>query len=557
MATIDTEQLYPKATAAAAGNRIRSSDSVVNHWRPDPSPAEEGEEEEEVGEKEEDAGANQQPAVPDCSLNGEKNAAGVCVCDKPWSGPVCSTMNFKPVTFPQGYGMAPNLTSWGGNTIQDPATGKFHIFVSAMTNGCPLSTWGQNSRIEHGVADDVTGPYKMVDVAIPTWSHNSAPIALKDGTFANIHIGTGSGPANGGKNCTPGPPPPPAPCSPGSTLEGWKCEAHVCAGDGGVTPGNCGDDLGEPSLNCTKGDVVGCSEAAAKECLAHPQCTAFGLSNAWSGMQKAKLFASSRQLTTNRDWNVWTKTASAAGPQERTGVHAAGSTLWEGSNAIVDHGMVVGMMSDSSSSSSSSSSLAAAGSTIHIAKSLDGPWTPLSPNTLGGCNNPAPWVHRNGTIYCLCGNAVLRTNSISGPWEHISSLSHSGGPAGNYEDPFLYNDERGWHLLYHVYSTTENPPHGHECVNATVSAHAFSVDGFTWHMSPLSPYGTQVQLTSGGVMTVATRERPKLWFNATGHKTHLFNGVCGAANCPNGPQTGCVDCKYANWDFTLVQPLDL
>ena len=43
-----------------------------------------------------------QPAVPDCSLNGEKNAAGVCVCDKPWTGSVCSTMNFKPVTFPQG-----------------------------------------------------------------------------------------------------------------------------------------------------------------------------------------------------------------------------------------------------------------------------------------------------------------------------------------------------------------------------------------------------------------------------------------------------------------------
>jgi hypothetical protein len=28
------------------------------------------------------------------------------------------------------------------------------------------------------------------------------------------------------------------------------------------------------------------------------------------------------------------------------------------------------------------------------------------------------------------------------------------------------------------YNTQENPPHGHECVNATVSAHAFSEDGF-------------------------------------------------------------------------------
>ena len=37
-----------------------------------------------------------------------------------------------------------------------------------------------------------------------------------------------------------------------------------------------------------------------------------------------------------------------------------------------------------------------------FATSLDGPWEPLSPNTLGGCNNPAPWVHpRNGTIFIV------------------------------------------------------------------------------------------------------------------------------------------------------------
>jgi hypothetical protein len=129
-------------------------------------------------------------AAPECSLNGAKKG-GVCACDKPWSGPECSTMNFKPVTFPQGYGMSPKLTSWGGNAIEDPKTGKFHMYVSRMTNNCTLQHWGKNSRIDHGIADKVTGPYKFVDVAIPTWSHNSAPIALKDGTFAIIHIGGG------------------------------------------------------------------------------------------------------------------------------------------------------------------------------------------------------------------------------------------------------------------------------------------------------------------------------------------------------------------------------
>ena len=108
-----------------------------------------------------------------------------------------------------------------------------------------------------------------------------------------------------------------------------------------------------------------------------------------------------------------------------------------------------------------------------------------------------------------------------------------------------------------MYNTHENPPHGHECFNSTVAAHAFSKDGFTWHMSPEPPYTTQIELTNGTTVTVATRERPKMWFDRAGRKTHLFNGVCSASNCPDGPATGCVDCKYANWDYPLVQPLDV
>ena len=64
------------------------------------------------------------------------------------------------------------------------------------------------------------------------------------------------------------------------------------------------------------------------------------------------------------------------------------------------------------------SATAAAGSTIHVSKSLDGPWIPLSPNTLGGCNNPAPWVHPNGTIYWLVDVVLTR------PWPaHLPTTS--------------------------------------------------------------------------------------------------------------------------------------
>ena len=96
---------------------------------------------------------------------------------------------------------------------------------------------------------------------------------------------------------------------------------------------------------------------------------------------------------------------------------------------------------------------------------------------------------------------------------------------------------------------------------STVSAHAFSEDGFNWHMSATSPYGTQIATTAGTVQ-ISTRERPKIYFDTTvtpWKMTHLFNGVCSSKACPppGGPHTGCVDCKYKGWDYTLIAPLDV
>ena len=44
-----------------------------------------------------------------------------------------------------------------------------------------------------------------------------------------------------------------------------------------------------------------------------------------------------------------------------------------------------------------------------------------------------------------------------------------------------------------------------------------------------SRYGTQVQLTTGETVTVATRERPKVYFDKDWKMTHLVNGVCSAS----------------------------
>ena len=72
------------------------------------------------------------------------------------------------------------------------------MFVAVMTNNCSLQHWKTNSRIDHVISDNVTGPYTWQDVAVNTWAHNPAILDLKDGTFALIHIGMGNGTANGG-----------------------------------------------------------------------------------------------------------------------------------------------------------------------------------------------------------------------------------------------------------------------------------------------------------------------------------------------------------------------
>ncbi len=61
-------------------------------------------------------------------------------------------------------------------------------------------------------------------------------------------------------------------------------------------------------------------------------------------------------------------------------------------------------------------------------------------------------------------------------------------------------------------------------------------------------------LSTGETITVATRERPKLFFQ-NGVPTHLVNGVSSAPSC--APKA-CAECKTSDAAFptyTLVAPL--
>jgi hypothetical protein len=373
----------------------------------------------------------------DCSLNGicDMTQEAVCICDKPWSGNHCQFLQSQPVSFPQGYGMEPNLTStWGGGILHEEDDDSYHLYVSRMTNDCRLEHWMTNSRIDHAVSHSgPTGPYQFRDIAIKTWSHNPVPLQLPDGTYAIVHIGAGTGGPDGGVNCS----------SALSSDEDYRWEGNT------------------------------------------------------------NTAATSRKL-----------------PRK---------TEEEGE----------------------------LGSNIHVSSSLYGPWTPLSNTNFGACNNPAPWVHPNGTIYIACvgGGVLKRASHIAGPYTQIATFPTTGGPEGNYEDPQIYTDHRGhFHCLYHVY--TPNLP-SFDCVNSTVSAHAYSRDGYDWQVADYAPYSTQLELETGETITLATRERPKPFFK-NGVMTHLVQGVCGSPFCATpANHNGCVACKNKQWDFTLVSPLDV
>eukprot|EP01052_Picozoa_sp_SAG31_P020137 SAG31_NODE_1501_length_8085_cov_3.043201_1_plen_944_part_10 len=454
-------------------------------------------------------GLNSTMARLACHLNGVCSAGGVCSCDKPWEGASCAKLRFKPVAFPQGYGQVPRVTTWGGGAIHDPATGRYHAFVSRMSNGCFLETCGANSRVDHAVADNISGPYKYVDVAVPTWAHNTAPFELAntstEGKYAIVIIGNGNGAPDGGHNCNSS-----EPCKFPANSSGVHCSGLFADASGDASAEDC-----------------------AVRCCNDWRCTH------WQWAQR----------TSVSDGGCWRGSCQ----------HNVQNSSWVG-----------GSRPPSPPQPSPPPPPFSKGSNIHVADSLSGPWRPLQ-NNLGqidtpsgtGCNNPAPWQHPNGTIFCLCNSgALLRSDKLAGPWQYVSAV-HLGNEhvPGSYEDPYLYTDSHDcFHILFHVYSSQPTST----CANATVSAHVFSVDGHTWWTSTFSPYTNSVEHADGRPpLVLSTRERPKLFFDSTGQMRALFNGVCETWCRPPelggvGPETGCVDCKYrSSPTFTLVQEFDL
>ena len=130
----------------------------------------------------------------DCSLNGVCTN-GTCVCDRPWSGPECGVLSFKPAPVTPAYGGVSNATlnysTWGGNPVYKG--GMYHLFVARIPG--TLRMWYKTSQVDYAVSPNITGPYAFRKVVLPAFAHNPQIVhqRFKNGTerFVLFHIGQG------------------------------------------------------------------------------------------------------------------------------------------------------------------------------------------------------------------------------------------------------------------------------------------------------------------------------------------------------------------------------
>ena len=176
---------------------------------------------------------------------------------------------------------------------------------------------------------------------------------------------------------------------------------------------------------------------------------------------------------------------------------------------------------------------------IANSSSIYGPWD-ISPlyftnpheSDLLNCSftNPSPLIFEDSKVYltftagyCQDGLETLGVafaDTWEGPYKILTMnpilpkpficLSHM-----QYEDPFMYKNKRGFHLMIHSMC-----PSGF-----WNSAHAFSKDGINWGISSHMPYSYFSWYKDEGFIIFFRKERPQLILDEEGNPLYLVNGV--------------------------------
>lgn len=209
------------------------------------------------------------------------------------------------------------------------------------------------------------------------------------------------------------------------------------------------------------------------------------------------------------------------------------------------------------------------------APSVRGPWQERVGILPPGAENPSATVLENGTVILAyrvwINNQEYVTTATANSWQgpylpRGSPLFGENSTLNAYqatEDPFLWHNERGFHLLMH---SMYYPQGTNWYALLHAGAYAFSVDGVDWtfvgptfvpedwsepdgFLTPAAPWSGHVEWTNGTKTLMMVRQKPALIFDSSGRATHLINGV--DFESPPLDTTGC----YWRRAWTLVQAL--
>ena len=136
--------------------------------------------------------------------------------------------------------------------------------------------------------------------------------------------------------------------------------------------------------------------------------------------------------------------------------------------------------------------------------------------------NPSPYIYPNGSLamainagFChsqLETIGILQAPAWDGPYTLRTTEGIFQDGAHSSEDPFLWVDRRGWHMLAHNFGSS-------------ISLYASSLDGVSWSISPDAPYTTAVPQTGGLPDLSCNVQRPQLVFHADGSPRAIVNGA--------------------------------
>eukprot|EP00040_Diaphanoeca_grandis_P020918 m.111227 g.111227 ORF g.111227 m.111227 type:complete len:514 (+) comp28107_c1_seq1:39-1580(+) len=454
-----------------------------------------------------------------CHLNGDC-VNGKCQCDPWWSGAAdCSVVAFEPQEKNVGY-YNTSAASWGGLPIE--VDGTWHLFHAQMMNHCGLGTWTSNSVVARSTSQAVEGPYVFQEEVLSNFAHNPT-IRKVPGGYVIWYIG------------------------------GWPMEAKKCGGDEQ-------DKWKQPSAACSNAtvddhkilreggdfaDVELAKNATVQDCIAaccsNEKCAAFSFNVAANNASVApgcstskgnaccKLKSGPGKIVTNGCAGCTSGLVrNTPAPSQCTG--APGWPRSCGQDMPGPNGDTCGPKGNNGCGNSMAFATSITGPWEHQSINITDQWS--SPRLYCAHTNPSPFFLPNGTIVMAVNGGfcdeeletigLVYADSWNGTWKMWSTdtiLHNPDGSPHKCEDPHLWIDERGWHLLTH----NQQGPQGE-------SSYGYSLDGFTWTLSPTTPYGCVVNFTDGtSAVADGCGNRPQFVHSGpNGEPQWITNGAEGA-----------------------------